>query len=397
MRGFTVNHIVLPPEGGGITNIEENEEEMGGDPTTYLAGTMAEEQLLGSSRCSNASDYSQAERVGGQDFKDWLPDTELLVKVYAEPIREVAEALLEKRRLTGDEVRQIVDRYLSKPHALSAGQKMNSEPLDLTQSIPLSEKLSTQSEEIGEDIHTQSAVVMEPREPEVEARLSEDLKPKSLTQPTPLSEKLSTQAKAESGLSEAEVIPLPCPEPKIEVADLSEDMGKLSTQSEVPLSTQPDRKLSTQSWASLSTQSAPKVVSASPGLSEKNSTQPDGLSEKLSTQPRPLNVVNLADFRPAVAIEYNSNTHKRSRVKPGHLIVRIDGYSIAEDEYGVCYLKVLSRKPDRTSADFSQYPYAGFFKWSVAEEMGMLVKEIGHGDTRTKSGSGRGKRRASNE
>jgi hypothetical protein len=51
------------------------------------------------------------------------------------------------------------------------------------------------------------------------------------------------------------------------------------------------------------------------------------------------------------------------------------GYSIAETEYGVSYLWVLSRKPDRTTADNSVHPLAGYFNWKALESSGLLCKE----------------------
>jgi hypothetical protein len=66
---------------------------------------------------------------------------------------------------------------------------------------------------------------------------------------------------------------------------------------------------------------------------------------------------------------------KRSRKKPGYLIRRMAGYSIAETEYGVSYLWVLSRKPDRTTADNSVHPLAGYFNWKALESSGLLCKE----------------------
>jgi hypothetical protein len=52
------------------------------------------------------------------------------------------------------------------------------------------------------------------------------------------------------------------------------------------------------------------------------------------------NVVQLSAQR---AVVYEKSTWKRSQKKPGYLIRRMEGYSIAETEYGVSYLWVLSR------------------------------------------------------
>lgn len=90
------------------------------------------------------------------------------------------------------------------------------------------------------------------------------------------------------------------------------------------------------------------------------STQP---AAKLSAQTRP------------ISIGYSKRTHKRSRIKKGWLIKRLTGYSIAETEYGVSYLWVLSRKPDVTTADNSVYPLAGYFNWKSLEASELLIKE----------------------
>jgi hypothetical protein len=84
------------------------------------------------------------------------------------------------------------------------------------------------------------------------------------------------------------------------------------------------------------------------------------------------NVVQLSAQRGVV---FDKATWKRSRKKPGYLIRRMLGYSIAETEYGVSYLWVLSRKPDRTTADNSVHPLAGYFNWKALEASGLLCKE----------------------
>lgn len=72
---------------------------------------------------------------------------------------------------------------------------------------------------------------------------------------------------------------------------------------------------------------------------------------------------------------YDRAKWKRSRVRPGFMIRRVPGYSIAETEYGVSYLWVLSRKPDRTSADKSKFGFAGYFNWQALSGTGLLCKE----------------------
>lgn len=84
------------------------------------------------------------------------------------------------------------------------------------------------------------------------------------------------------------------------------------------------------------------------------------------------NVVQLSAQR---GVAYDRANWKRSRKKPGYLIRRMAGYSIAETEYGVSYLWVLSRKPDLTTADNSVYPLAGYFNWKSLKASGLLAKE----------------------
>jgi len=72
---------------------------------------------------------------------------------------------------------------------------------------------------------------------------------------------------------------------------------------------------------------------------------------------------------------FDKGIWKRSGKKEGYLIRRLPGYSIAETEYGVSYLWVLSRKPDRTTADNSVHPLAGYFNWKALEASGLFCKE----------------------
>jgi hypothetical protein len=51
------------------------------------------------------------------------------------------------------------------------------------------------------------------------------------------------------------------------------------------------------------------------------------------------------------------------------------GYDPVESEYGVNYLKVLSRNPKKTSGDYSLYEHAGFFTWGALQTGGRLVRE----------------------
>jgi hypothetical protein len=88
---------------------------------------------------------------------------------------------------------------------------------------------------------------------------------------------------------------------------------------------------------------------------------------------------DLAEFRAKLSTQssavYDKKIWKRSREKPGYLIKRFRGYNPVEDKYGVQYLYVLSRKPDRTSGDYSVYPFAGFFNWAALANTGLFVKE----------------------
>lgn len=85
------------------------------------------------------------------------------------------------------------------------------------------------------------------------------------------------------------------------------------------------------------------------------------------------------------AADFDKKQWKKSRIKQGWLIRRLTGYSIVEGEYGVQYLGVVSRKPDRMSADSLEYPLAGFFIWSVMAERSLLVEERGQ-NAKTKLG-----------
>jgi hypothetical protein len=91
------------------------------------------------------------------------------------------------------------------------------------------------------------------------------------------------------------------------------------------------------------------------------------------------NVVDLAAFKASVTIHppafFDDDIWKRSRIKKGWLIKRIAGYDPVEGEYGVHYLKVISRNPKRTSGDCSRYEHAGFSTWDTLQKVGRLVKE----------------------
>lgn len=71
---------------------------------------------------------------------------------------------------------------------------------------------------------------------------------------------------------------------------------------------------------------------------------------------------------------------KKSRLKKGWLIKRIQGYDIVESEYGVSYLFVVvreSKKDSRkkvTTADFTIHEHAGFSTWETLKSNGRLKK-----------------------
>jgi hypothetical protein len=90
-------------------------------------------------------------------------------------------------------------------------------------------------------------------------------------------------------------------------------------------------------------------------------------------------VVDLAAFKASATIHssavFDADKWKRSRIKKGYLIARIEGYDPVESEYGVHYLKVISRNPKKTSGDCSRYEHAGFATWKALQAVGRLVKE----------------------
>jgi hypothetical protein len=111
--------------------------------------------------------------------------------------------------------------------------------------------------------------------------------------------------------------------------------------------------------------------------------EPRRQSPKMQPTEKKDNVVQLSAQRGMV---FEKSRYKRSRKRPGFLIRRMPGYSIAETEYGVSYLWVVSRKPDRTTADNSVHPLAGYFNWKALEASGLLCKERKN-DKREKSGT----------
>lgn len=142
-------------------------------------------------------------------------------------------------------------------------------------------------------------------------------------------------------------------------SELGTENSKLSSQPvqtdysvKAPIDSQSNQKLTSQSKGKLTSQ---------PWRNAKSEvTDLNAFKAKLTSQSR----VNL-----------EGSKWKKSRIKPGYLIQRREGYNIVENEYGVQYLFVVSRKPDRTSADYSVHPFAGFFNWKSLEEAGLLMKE----------------------
>jgi hypothetical protein len=126
-----------------------------------------------------------------------------------------------------------------------------------------------------------------------------------------------------------------------------------------------------------STQPKSPAVTQPPALT----TQPTPKRPKTDTQPKEKSVKksdNVLSINASRSNEYDVKLWKRSRERAGYLIRRIAGYTIPEDKYGVQYLGVVSRKPDRTSADKSKYPYAGYFNWVSLEKTGLFAKERNH-------------------
>ena len=124
------------------------------------------------------------------------------------------------------------------------------------------------------------------------------------------------------------------------------------------------------------------------GAKEVSEKRPTGRLGRPKAPSQPVekknNVVQLNTQRGLI---FDKSQWKQSRKKPGYLIRRIEGYSIAETEYGVSYLWVLSRKPDRTTADNSVAPAAGYFNWKSLEDTGLFVKER-KSDRRDKTATG---------
>lgn len=196
---------------------------------------------------------------------------------------------------------------------------------------------------------------------------------------------------------------------------------KIDSQSEVRLTTQPTkadysvwRGADSQPDSELNSQPGPQVGTESPRLNGQPSqtgysakaefdSQPKPKlttqqASRLTSQPKPkltsqsqqnppAEIVDLASVKARLTsqskTEYDRSQWKKSRIKPGNLIRRREGYNLVETEYGVSYLFVVSRKPDRTSADYSVHPFAGFFNWKSLEESGLLVKEKKDGKRKT--------------
>jgi len=115
--------------------------------------------------------------------------------------------------------------------------------------------------------------------------------------------------------------------------------------------------------------------SPEPKKSRRVNTKSEHSPREIASQ----KVVDLAAFKAKVTIHssavFETGKWKRSRVKKGWLIARIKGYDPVESEYGVHYLKVLGRRPKKTSGDYSLYEHAGFFTWDVLQAAGRLVRE----------------------
>jgi hypothetical protein len=138
--------------------------------------------------------------------------------------------------------------------------------------------------------------------------------------------------------------------------------SNVSGQNGRPIEADYSAKLATnnQSRAKLTSQRASRLTSQSRQESKAKVVDLAAVKAKLTSQ-------STADF--------DRSQWKKSRIKPGYLIRRREGYNIVESEYGVQYLFAISRKPDRTSGDYSVHPFAGFFNWKSLEGAGLFVKE----------------------
>ena len=116
-------------------------------------------------------------------------------------------------------------------------------------------------------------------------------------------------------------------------------------------------------------------------VSPKSVPTPTTDAKPKPSRPRKSNA-RILSFNPAKVSTHFATAGtgwKKSAKRPGALIKRVQGYDIAEDEYGVSYLYVVTRTPKkRTSADFAKYEHAGFFTWKALEMSGKLRKEITH-------------------
>ncbi len=78
---------------------------------------------------------------------------------------------------------------------------------------------------------------------------------------------------------------------------------------------------------------------------------------------------------PSQSVSRTDPDWKPSRIRQGERIKRLTGYDIKETEYGVQYLGVVSRKPDKMSADRKLYPQAWFYNWAALADADLLAKE----------------------
>lgn len=119
----------------------------------------------------------------------------------------------------------------------------------------------------------------------------------------------------------------------------------------------------------------PAEHSVRPIKAVSNSAQSKTVSRPSATTQTTEKKSNVVQLNTQRGMVFDRSQWKRSSKKNGYLIRRLKGYSIAETEYGVSYLWVISRKPDRTTADNSVAPGAGYFNWESLENTGLFVKE----------------------
>lgn len=123
-KGYQVNFVELLPPNGGVTNIEEDEHEMKGDPSIYLAGHASEDYWFGSNHLSDPDtslDYEVAQRVGGPNFRSAIPAVQHMIQENPRTVQLIAETLRRQNRLEGPALKQL---YLQGQSQETSGPKI---------------------------------------------------------------------------------------------------------------------------------------------------------------------------------------------------------------------------------------------------------------------------------